>query len=122
MYWTIPESCMAVVCACLPTLRPLFHGWSPESLIGSVRSAVSLHSSEGRSEKTLPRSVGERQKGFHVEQSSDNVRELDEKGFDAVELPPFLTNVTHDDWCNAESVGGRTSEDIISGCTLNDRP
>ncbi|KAF2190341.1 hypothetical protein K469DRAFT_443815, partial [Zopfia rhizophila CBS 207.26] len=44
MYWTIPETCIAVVGACLPTLRPLFHGWSPESVIGSVRSALSLGS------------------------------------------------------------------------------
>ncbi|KAH7092266.1 hypothetical protein FB567DRAFT_516875 [Paraphoma chrysanthemicola] len=48
MYWTIPETCIAVVGACLPTLRPLFYGWSPESIIGSVRSALSLNSLSSR--------------------------------------------------------------------------
>ncbi len=48
-YWTIPEGSLATVSACLPTLRPLFHGWSPESLIGSIRSQLSLHSLRGTS-------------------------------------------------------------------------
>jgi hypothetical protein len=43
-YYTVPENCLAVVAACLPTLRPLFQGFSPESIIGSIRSAISLHS------------------------------------------------------------------------------
>ena len=32
------------MCACLPTLRPIFHGMSPESLIGSIRSVLSISS------------------------------------------------------------------------------
>lgn len=32
MYWTAPETCIAVVCACLPTLRLIFIGMSPESV------------------------------------------------------------------------------------------
>ncbi|ORY05911.1 hypothetical protein BCR34DRAFT_435559, partial [Clohesyomyces aquaticus] len=28
MYWSIPETCLAVVCACLPTLRGLFSNFS----------------------------------------------------------------------------------------------
>ncbi|MCJ1330827.1 hypothetical protein MMC10_007514 [Thelotrema lepadinum] len=43
-YYTVPENCLAVVGACLPTLRPIFHGFSPESVLGSIRSAVSLRS------------------------------------------------------------------------------
>ena len=39
MYWTVPETCVAVVCACLPTLRPIFIGMSPESVIGSSHSS-----------------------------------------------------------------------------------
>lgn len=35
---------VAVIVACLPTLRPLFHGLSVESVVRSIRSAVSLHS------------------------------------------------------------------------------
>jgi len=43
-YWTIPELCVAVIAACLPTLRPIFYGWSPESIVGSIRSIISLRS------------------------------------------------------------------------------
>lgn len=53
-YWTIPESCVAVIGACLPTIRPIFLGWSPESIVGSIRSIMSLGSldSQGRSRRT----------------------------------------------------------------------
>lgn len=44
LIWGQVEASIAVVAACLPTLRPLFHGKSPESLIGSIRSILSLHS------------------------------------------------------------------------------
>ncbi|KAL9118804.1 MAG: hypothetical protein Q9187_004642 [Circinaria calcarea] len=46
-YWTVPECCLSVVCACLPLLRPIFQGMSPESLFGSIRSVFSLASSVG---------------------------------------------------------------------------
>lgn len=44
LIWGQVEASIAVVAACLPTLRPLFHGKSPESLIGSIRSMLSLNS------------------------------------------------------------------------------
>ena len=43
-YWVVIEASLAITSACLPTLRPLFHGMSPESIIRSVRSVLSLHS------------------------------------------------------------------------------
>jgi hypothetical protein len=46
--WSSVEPCLAVIGACLPTLRPLFSGMSPESVIGSIRSALSLQSVEKR--------------------------------------------------------------------------
>ncbi|KAK3175110.1 hypothetical protein OEA41_002356 [Lepraria neglecta] len=42
--WTSVEPTLGVIGACLLTLRPLFSGMSPESIIGSIRSALSLHS------------------------------------------------------------------------------
>jgi hypothetical protein len=53
-YWTIPEPCVAVIGACLPTIRPIFLGWSPESIVGSIRSIMSLGSldSQGHSRRT----------------------------------------------------------------------
>ena len=35
---------MGMVAICLPTLRPLFAGWSIEKIVQSVRSAISLRS------------------------------------------------------------------------------
>ena len=35
---------VGMIAICLPTLRPLFRGWSPESIIRSIRSALSLNS------------------------------------------------------------------------------
>ncbi|CAG8956400.1 hypothetical protein HYFRA_00003783 [Hymenoscyphus fraxineus] len=46
--WQIVELGAAVTGACLPTLRPLLHGYSPESVVGSIRSALSINS-EARS-------------------------------------------------------------------------
>lgn len=48
--WSQVEAGIGVLAACLPTLRPLFMGKAPESLINSLRSALSLHSlgSSGR--------------------------------------------------------------------------
>jgi len=57
-YWTVPECCLSVVCACLPTLRPIFHGWSPESLMGSVRSALSLSSLHSARDSTRRYATG----------------------------------------------------------------
>lgn len=45
MFWGMLEIGIAMVAACLPVLRPLFQGWSPESIIRSFRSQLSLRSS-----------------------------------------------------------------------------
>ena len=45
--WTSLEPTLGVVGACLPTIRPLFQGFSPESIINSIRSVISLHSRRG---------------------------------------------------------------------------
>lgn len=42
LYWTQLEAAFAVISACLPTLRPLFHGFSPESVFGSFRAKLAL--------------------------------------------------------------------------------
>ena len=44
IFWSLVETGVAVPVACLPTLRPMFHGLSPESVIDSIRSIIS-HSS-----------------------------------------------------------------------------
>ena len=50
-YWTVPECCLSVVCANLPTLRPLFHGVSPESVMSSVRSIFRVRSTSSLDSK-----------------------------------------------------------------------
>lgn len=45
MFWGMLEVGIAMIAACLPVLRPLFQGWSPESIIRSFRSQISLRSS-----------------------------------------------------------------------------
>ena len=44
LFWAMMEMGVAMIAVCLPTLRPLFRNWSLESIIRSVRSAVSLRS------------------------------------------------------------------------------
>lgn len=44
LFWPMVQMGVALVAACLPTLRPLFHGVSPESVIQSIRSNLSLSS------------------------------------------------------------------------------
>ena len=44
IFWSLVETGVAVPVACLPTLRPMFHGLSPESVVNSIRSIIS-HSS-----------------------------------------------------------------------------
>lgn len=48
-YWTIIEASLAITSACLPTLRPLFQGLSPESIINSFRSIIRSNHSTGSS-------------------------------------------------------------------------
>lgn len=44
MGWLMLEAYLGIVAACLPSIRFLFKGFSPESVINSIRSALSLHS------------------------------------------------------------------------------
>lgn len=51
IFWSLIETGVAVPVACLPTLRPLFHGLSPESVINSIRSMISLPSIHSQQKK-----------------------------------------------------------------------
>lgn len=41
IYWTVPETCIALICACLPTLRPLFARWTPNLLRSRITGSTS---------------------------------------------------------------------------------
>lgn len=51
IYWTIPESSLKTISACLRTHRPIFQCHSLESIIKSIRSHISL--SSGKTPKQL---------------------------------------------------------------------
>ena len=51
IFWSLFETGVAVPVACLPTLRPIFHGLSPESVINSIRSMISLSSIHSQQKK-----------------------------------------------------------------------
>ena len=53
LFWAMMEMGVAMIAVCLPTLRPLFRNLSLESIIRSVRSAVSLRSM-GSSRRSPP--------------------------------------------------------------------
>ena len=64
MFWAMIEIGVALVAANLPILRPLLYGWSPRSIIYTIRSFVSGRSGRGsgsgsgsgRSRSSRPRS------------------------------------------------------------------
>ncbi|KAI9792921.1 MAG: hypothetical protein M1816_001243 [Peltula sp. TS41687] len=47
-FWGMLEVGVAMVACCLPTLRPLFQGFSPESVLLNIRNALSLRSTSSR--------------------------------------------------------------------------
>ena len=58
IYWSMIETGLALIAACLPSLRFLFGATTPASLVRSIRSAMSLHSlrSSQRSRQSQGRS------------------------------------------------------------------
>ncbi|CAG8957345.1 hypothetical protein HYFRA_00010771 [Hymenoscyphus fraxineus] len=50
LIWTSIEPCMAIIGACLPSCRPIFKHYSPESIVRSIRTAFSLRSTSSRNE------------------------------------------------------------------------
>lgn len=60
LYWSIIEASLNIVAACLPTLGPLVAGFSVESAVRSVRSAISLRSFDSRGSSNSKHSNGSR--------------------------------------------------------------
>lgn len=64
IYWTQLEGALAVVSACLPTMRPLFQGLSPESMVGRFRIKIPRYwklpkGSQPRSSTSLQKAEGD---------------------------------------------------------------
>jgi len=72
MFWGMLEMGVAMVAVCLPTLRALFQGWSPESIIRTFRSALSLGSSTSK-ERSYRLSSNKRHKKGESEASLADV-------------------------------------------------
>lgn len=47
-FWGMVEVGVGMIACCLPTLRPLFLGFSPESVLLNIRNAFSLRSDSSR--------------------------------------------------------------------------
>lgn len=76
-YWSLVEASLAVVSACLPTIRPLFQGFSPESVIRSIRSRISLQSMGSKNSKG---SKGSR-RGTNIKPTEDQKSTSSQVGF-----------------------------------------
>ena len=58
--WTVIEPCTGVVCACLPTLGPLFQGnHSMESFIGSIRNYLRIDSQNQNSKSSVNHQISD---------------------------------------------------------------
>lgn len=44
MFWTVPECSLSVICACLPTLRPVYNRLSPFRIFRSLRNRLTERS------------------------------------------------------------------------------
>lgn len=115
--WSIVESCMAVITACLPTYGPLFKGGrSTESLIHSIRAALSSRgkslfsnsskstfassSEKGRSESSDSRvhitseNKGTRRDQYEMMGSSVGNEFVDRRDLEAQRaVPGFMNNI-----------------------------
>jgi len=59
MVWSFVEVAVGTVAACIPTLRPIINARTPESIVNSVRSAITLNSlSSSARRRALQSSVG----------------------------------------------------------------
>ncbi|KAL9073756.1 MAG: hypothetical protein Q9161_002794 [Pseudevernia consocians] len=80
LFWPMVEMGVALVAACLPTLRPLFHDVSVESVIHSVRSKLSLSSLRSTSKSSLTQ-------GDTARRSNDSTRAFASKDVVTNALP-----------------------------------
>ncbi|EHL03031.1 hypothetical protein M7I_1005 [Glarea lozoyensis 74030] len=49
VYWPMISASVGIIAACLPTLRPLFKGWSVELFIANMKSTFTLRSTTASS-------------------------------------------------------------------------
>ena len=52
IYWSLIEAGLAIIAACLPTLRPLFHGLSLKSIISTINKWSPRKTSNDRSKRS----------------------------------------------------------------------
>ena len=79
MFWGMLEMGVAMIAVCLPTLRLLFHGFSPESFIRSLRSALTLGS------------VGTRKRSYHSSSTNPHQRADSETALADLESSEYAT-------------------------------
>jgi len=76
MYWLVIEVGLGLFACCLPTLRFLFHGMSPGSMIDSFKKTFSLKSDSSRTrilyqETIRPVKIGDGSRSSQAELAQD---------------------------------------------------
>ena len=82
MVWSQVEASVGVIAACLPTLKPLLHGQSPESILRSLRSRLSLHSSRASASSKSDHNEGDMEAAVPSSESRRKIRDSDDSEFD----------------------------------------
>jgi len=78
--WSQVEAGVGIIAACLPTLRPLFMGKAPESIINSLRSALSLNSLTSSVRRRMGTHTGNTSVGADPEDASKLVHDASNPG------------------------------------------
>ncbi|KAI0465721.1 hypothetical protein F4859DRAFT_507878 [Xylaria cf. heliscus] len=74
LYWTELEASIAVISACLPTLRPLIAHFSPQTILRDLASKFTLLSGTKRSFDRLPHSTSDLDQSFVKSSKLSDVR------------------------------------------------
>ena len=132
MYWSTLEAGLALIAACLPTLSYLFNGFSLQSAVRSVRSALSLGSMRSTGKSSSGPSRAEVMSGSNHNNNNNNPyidieandssssyakmftrpEEKDGKDREAASAEYPLQDIV--DWKD-ESEGGRTIRTVRNG-------
>ena len=103
--WTAIQPCVGTICACLPTLGPIFQGGhSPESLVGNSKTHMQLRNFGSNSKSSLwstrPRNIagqaGDPVRSFHrIPEDAIVLTTVQARKPDDVESLPIADNDIH---------------------------
>ncbi|KAF2439686.1 hypothetical protein P171DRAFT_524784 [Karstenula rhodostoma CBS 690.94] len=92
LIWSRVEPCMSVIAACLPTLRPVISSRTAESIVASVRSAISLRSLGSGGSRGTNNSAKRADKSDLEDSRRDWVRLNNNSGSARAEMDPSVAS------------------------------